>query len=61
MAAVPIEAFEFGFMAYARNPHIRLDGWRSLEACGVDPINGWENVEINLSNSRAVQRIDNYR
>ena len=61
LVRVPVNILDFEFMAYVKNPSIRIDGWDSLDPYAVGMINGWKIVEQNTLGARSVAKVNDYR
>lgn len=57
---IPVNVFDFDFMAYSKNPAINISGWESLNPYSVGFINGWKIVEHNTTNAKLVTKATNY-
>jgi len=60
MVRVPEQIFEFEFMAYSRDRSIQVLNWGDLKPYVVGIINGWKIVERNVTEVRAVTRVNDY-
>ncbi len=57
---VPVNVFDFEFMAFARDPDIQINGWESLLPYSVGMINGWKIAEQNTAGAKSVARANDY-
>jgi len=58
LVQVPEPYVRVSFVAFSRDPSIRLDGWESLKQYRVAFINGWKMFEMNATNARTVTKVD---
>ncbi len=57
---VPVNVFDFEFMAYVKDDSIRIRGWDSLQPYAVGYINGWKIVEQNTLGARSISSVNDY-
>ena len=57
---VPINIFDFEFMAYSKKPDLQVSGWQSLLPYSVGMINGWKIVEQNTVGAISVLKANDY-
>ncbi len=57
---VPVNVFDFDFMAFTRDPALMIDGWHSLKPYAVGMTNGWKTVEQHVADARLVLKANNY-
>lgn len=60
LVRVPVDVFDFEFMAYTKKPDIRITGWDSLLPYSVGMINGWKIVEQNTVDAKSVAKANEY-
>ena len=61
LVRVPEDVFKFEFMAYTRDPGIKVDGWASLAPHTVGYINGWKIVENNIVDVNNAVPVNSYQ
>jgi len=52
--------FDFEYMAYTRDPTIKIEDWSSLKPYTVGIINGWKIVEHNVEDAKSVIKVNNF-
>ena len=57
---VPINIFDFEFMAFTKKPDLKITGWESLLPYSVGMINGWKIVEQNTAGAISVLKANDY-
>lgn len=58
LVQIPEPYVRISFVAFARDPAIKVGGWESLKQYRVAFITGWKMFEMNASDARAVTRVD---
>lgn len=53
---IPQDIFNFEYMAYTKDPSIKIKDWSSLKPYTVGIINGWKIIEKNVSGAKSVTK-----
>ncbi len=57
---VPVNIFDFEFMAFSRLPDLQISGWPSLLPYRVGMLRGWKIVEQNTLGAKSVIQVNEY-
>lgn len=55
---VPEKICSFEFVAFSRNPSIRIRGWESLRPYHIGIITGWKILEANIVGTRSLTKVN---
>lgn len=57
LVRVPEAIMAFEFAVFAKDPTLKIDGWRSLAAYHVGIVTGWKILEANVVGTRSLSRV----
>ncbi len=57
---VKVKVFDFEYMAYTKDPEIKIKDWSSLKSYNVGIINGWKIVEQNIGEPKSLVKVNDF-